>query len=281
MKAKAHRRETGRGVISRVTRAIFACFLLPAIDIRAAVRVNAGKKDYSGRIMTARWLGLGTLVVALGALQCDGDADDAATGGPAAVTAASSGGTGGAGGSTTATGAGGGGPEDSDGDGVPDALDACPGGDDGLDADRDRVPDPCDDSDGDGFCVAGSDEDGDGDCTSGDEPEGPSDCNDEAPNAYPAALERYCVDQLDNDCDDLSDADDDQCTQDIDFDTDGYCPLGRDLNDNGACLDAGEDEAVGDCDDGNALVNPDDVEVCDDEIDNDCDGLTDSDDSDC
>ncbi len=49
---------------------------------------------------------------------------------------------------------------DSDGDGVPNPLDVCPGSDDTLDADGDSVPDGCDvcpqdaldDSDGDGSC---------------------------------------------------------------------------------------------------------------------------------
>jgi hypothetical protein len=49
---------------------------------------------------------------------------------------------------------------DADGDGVPDELDICPGGDDNLDTDGDGVPDDCDpcpndfenDADGDGVC---------------------------------------------------------------------------------------------------------------------------------
>lgn len=40
------------------------------------------------------------------------------------------------------------------------------------------------------------------------------------------------------------------------------------------------DELV-DCDDGNAAVNPGAEEVCDDTIDNDCDGKIDTEDDDC
>lgn len=44
---------------------------------------------------------------------------------------------------------------DTDGDGVPDSFDACPGHDDNADEDNDGIPDGCDDCpdpDGDGFC---------------------------------------------------------------------------------------------------------------------------------
>jgi len=60
---------------------------------------------------------------------------------------------------------------DGDGDGVPDACDICPLGDDSIDTDMDGVPDACDpcpndnpdDTDGDGVC------DSDDDCPGGDD----------------------------------------------------------------------------------------------------------------
>lgn len=54
---------------------------------------------------------------------------------------------------------------DSDGDGISDELDLCPGGDDSLDEDGDGVPDDCDICDGDD---ASGDPDGDGVCSDGD-----------------------------------------------------------------------------------------------------------------
>jgi hypothetical protein len=52
----------------------------------------------------------------------------------------------------------------------------------------------------------------------------------------------------------------------------------------GGCTDADNDGWCvedGDCDDGNAAVNPGQAEICDDLLDNDCDGLIDSNDPDC
>lgn len=52
-------------------------------------------------------------------------------------------------------------------------------------------------------------------------------------------------------------------------------PEGEDLDGDGY-LNPGED-----CNDDDPLINPDAVEVCDDEIDNDCDLLIDAEDDDC
>ena len=72
-----------------------------------------------------------------------------------------------------------------------------------------------------------------------------------------------CGDGIDNDCDGLIDCDDPDCQ--IDNDGDGHFapPCGND------------------CDDTNPNINPGISEVCDDGIDNDCDGLVDCDDPDC
>ena len=43
----------------------------------------------------------------------------------------------------------------------------------------------------------------------------------------------------------------------------------------------GSVDTPGDCDDADPAVNPGATEVCDDAIDNDCDGSTDADDADC
>ena len=81
------------------------------------------------------------------------------------------------------------------------------------------------------------------------------------------AADEVC-DGLDNDCDGQIDGpqfdlDDDGTPDCIDDDLDGYT----------------EDE--GDCDDLDDRVYPDAVEVCDDGVDNDCNGLVDSAEADC
>jgi hypothetical protein len=55
------------------------------------------------------------------------------------------------------------------------------------------------------------------------------------------------------------------------------------LDPSSSCNDADNDGFCDDvdCDDGNAAINPGAEEVCDDGLDNDCDGNTDSADSDC
>ncbi|KAB2834123.1 MAG: hypothetical protein F9K48_06920, partial [Candidatus Brocadia sp.] len=72
--------------------------------------------------------------------------------------------------------------QDSDGDGVPDVRDVCPGFDDKVDTDGDGIPDGCDsDKDGDTYTSAGGD------------------CNDLDAAVHPFATE--ICDGVDNNCD--------------------------------------------------------------------------------
>lgn len=137
------------------------------------------------------------------------------------------------------------------------------------------------DQDGDGYCPMGRDMNGDRDCTDAGEDTGDVDCDDTQPTVSPAAGEN-CIDGLDNDCDMAIDLADSGCTSDTDADMDGFCPIGADLNGNGNCNDPGELMAGFDCDDTRDTVNPSQMEVCTDGLDNDCDGLADfRDDADC
>lgn len=157
---------------------------------------------------------------------------------------------------------------DTDGDGVPDDQDICPGGDDNLDGDSDGAPDFCDACPAD----ANNDSDGDGSCDSvdlclGNDASGDSD--------------------LDGLCDDT-----DPCTgsSNSDVDGDGVCDegdlcLGDDATGNadgdGVCddLDACEgDDATGDTD-GDLFCN--DLDACPLDVENDFDndGVCESDDN--
>lgn len=132
------------------------------------------------------------------------------------------------------------------------------------------------DRDGDGFCPTGRDNNRDADCLDSGEMTSDMDCDDDEITVFPGAREN-CRDTRDNDCNMLVDMADPMCTSDVDADNDGYCPIGQDVNDNGNCNDAGEtsDPADIDCDDTNAMANPDQTELCTDGVDNDCDGTAD------
>ncbi len=197
--------------------------------------------------------------------------------------------------------------QDADGDGVlncedcddtapetlPGASEQC----DGEDNDCDDVT-PADeiDSDSDGTldCLD-SDDDGDGDPDT-------SDCAPLDPTLYSDADEN-CTDGIDNDCDAAIDSEDSDCIPPGDDDDsatgddddsatgdDDDSATGDDDDSAPApgphdCLDADGDSFCQpeDCDDENPNIHPYAEELCDDEIDSDCDGLEqqDHDDPDC
>ena len=108
-------------------------------------------------------------------------------------------------------------------------------------------------------CNGGNpDNDGDGYCRS-------EDCNDFNASIHPGAVEN-CEDARDNNCNELVDGDDPQCQTCPDADADGFP----------ASSCGGTD-----CNDSNPNVSPGDPEVCDNAIDDDCDGQTDSADPSC
>jgi hypothetical protein len=106
-----------------------------------------------------------------------------------------------------------------------------------------------------------------------------ADCNDNDAAIHPGAMEVCDDDDVDEDCDTLSDLDDpdvvDARTFYVDADGDGY-------GEQGAAGTVTCDQLPGtatnayDCNDGDAAVNPNMLEVCDgQELDDDCDGLVD------
>ena len=161
---------------------------------------------------------------------------------------------------------------------------ACSGADDGPGG-----PEPTETADSGTSCVRVSwyrDADGDGygggvaelacEAPGSDWIEEPiGDCDDASADVHPAAPET--CNGIDDDCDDRIDRDDGDLVGAssgyVDADGDGYgtAPLVE------VCDLTGTSPVAGDCDDGNADVNPDASEVCN-LFDDDCDGLVDLDD---
>jgi hypothetical protein len=136
------------------------------------------------------------------------------------------------------------------------------------------------DADGDRYCWYGRDLDMNGTCTGGGEASGGFDCNDAAASIHSGATE-LCTNFVDDDCNGLPTLSDPVCASVVDGDDDGYCPMGRDLNNNRSCLDGGENTADVDCDDTFNTVFPGAPENCSDNRDNDCDGDVDMEDTNC
>ncbi|MCP3682501.1 MAG: hypothetical protein GY861_07400 [bacterium] len=152
--------------------------------------------------------------------------------------------------------------DDGNADIHPDAYEDC---DDGEDNDCDGLIDSvdeecfagCEDNDGDGFSVGlGCDE--------------VTDCDDTDGSVYPNADED-CEDGKDTDCDKVPDSLEPECEiSDVCTDEDG-----DEFFKEAGC------EGEQDCDDGDADINPDAEENCEDEIDNDCDEYVDVEDDEC
>ncbi|MFH1463880.1 MAG: MopE-related protein [Pseudomonadota bacterium] len=100
------------------------------------------------------------------------------------------------------------------------------------------------------------------------------DCDDAEPNIHPGSVE--VCNGVDDDCDGLIDDEDDSVTGQVtwyaDADGDGF---GADEGTTDACeKPSGYAAEAGDCDDGEADIHPEGVEVCNG-VDDDCDGETD------
>jgi hypothetical protein len=165
----------------------------------------------------------------------------------------------------------------------PDGEEVCDGADNDCDGDADTGATDASswyvDSDADGY---GSDADVKLSCDDAMEGyvDNADDCDDTSDSAFPENTE-VCDDE-DNDCDGMVDDEDDSLDASTgweyfaDTDADGY---GDDDAAAWACLTPeGHTDMAGDCDDGNADVNPAAEEVCND-IDDNCDGATDDEDA--
>ncbi|MBI2474959.1 FG-GAP repeat protein [Candidatus Uhrbacteria bacterium] len=100
------------------------------------------------------------------------------------------------------------------------------------------------------------------------------DCDDDDSATYPEA-EEICDDKIDQDCDGITDNAESAKLWFADEDEDGS---GNSAISIYACVQPNKFVSSNDdCDDGNSKTNPNVTETCEDGIDNDCDGVTDSD----
>ena len=136
----------------------------------------------------------------------------------------------------------------------PGAIEICDSLDNDCDGsvDEGNVCQTCTDADGDGYYK----ENGCG---------GDPDCNDTNAGINPGADED-CDDGKDNDCDGLIDCDDPDC--------DAVCNPCTDADGDGFFAEDNCGSLV-DCDDNDPSINPDAAEICDDGIDQNCDGEAD------
>ncbi|PJE76884.1 hypothetical protein COV05_01665 [Candidatus Uhrbacteria bacterium CG10_big_fil_rev_8_21_14_0_10_48_16] len=157
----------------------------------------------------------------------------------------------------------------------PDAIEVCNGYDDNCDGgiDDENIPTWYADVDTDGYGdLANSQE-------SCDEPTGyvdnSDDCDDGDATVNPEGVE-ICDDGIDQDCNGIIDDADGSVTWYADADGDSY---GDPENLLATCVENPEGYVsnANDCDDSEADVNPSAVEICDDLIDNNCNGETDTD----
>lgn len=102
-----------------------------------------------------------------------------------------------------------------------------------------------------------------------------TDCDDGDASVSPAGIE-VCGDAVDNDCDGSADEDDasDAETWYLDSDSDGYGASSSGTT-TSCTQPSGYADNDGDCDDTDSAISPDALEVCDDLVDDDCDGTPD------
>ncbi|EKD52198.1 MAG: hypothetical protein ACD_62C00084G0003 [uncultured bacterium] len=166
--------------------------------------------------------------------------------------------------------------DDDDASVNPGAAEVC---DDGIDNDCDTLKDCADDDCTSNTACVEEDDDLDDDGYTVEE----GDCDDNDATVNPGVTE--ICDSIDNNCDGTVD-EGDVCTTppvDDDLDDDGYTVDGGDCDDDDAAINPGatdicDDTIDQDCDGKDRECE---VEVCNDQIDNDEDGLTDCTDEDC